>query len=89
MLRFNQLGIKVDVVFVDPPRKGLDESFINSLLTLSPKKIVYVSCNCETLAKDLVLLSSKYNIDKIQPVDMFPMTHHVECITLLERKKDR
>ena len=86
MLRFNQLGIKVDVVFVDPPRKGLDESFINSLLTLSPKKIVYVSCNCETLARDLVLLSSKYNIDKIQPVDMFPMTHHVESVLLLTIK---
>ena len=57
-----------------------------SLLTLSPKKIVYVSCNCETLARDLVFLSSKYNIDKIQPVDMFPMTHHVESVLLLTIK---
>lgn len=87
MLRFNQTGIKPDVVFVDPPRKGLDETFINSLLVLAPKKVVYVSCNCETLARDLTLLSCKYDIKKIQPVDMFPMTHHVETVCALSLKK--
>ena len=72
-------------VFVDPPRKGLDERFVNTLLKLAPKKIVYVSCDPETLARDIKLLSSRYEIKGIQPVDMFPMTFHVEtAVSLLK-----
>ena len=75
-----------DCVFVDPPRKGLDEKFIKSLLRVSPKKIVYVSCDPETLARDINILKEKYEIKVIQPVDMFPMTFHVETIVGLYRK---
>lgn len=75
-----------DVVFVDPPRKGLDEKFINSLLRVSPKRLVYVSCDPETLARDINILSSKYEIKSIQPVDMFPFTFHVESVCCLELK---
>ena len=78
--------IHFDTVFVDPPRKGVDDKFINSLLKVSPKKIVYVSCEPETLARDAKILSEKYDIKVIQPVDMFPMTFHVETVVLLSRK---
>ena len=71
---------KYSTVFVDPPRKGLDQKFIDTLLRLEPKKVVYVSCDPETLARDLKLLSEKYEIKVVQPVDMFPMTFHVETI---------
>ena len=84
--RFVSEGKRFDVVFVDPPRKGLDEVFINSLLKSEPKKIVYVSCDPETLARDLALLEEKYEILKVQPVDMFPMTYHVETVVELSRK---
>lgn len=77
-----------DVVFMDPPRAGSDQTFLSSLITLSPKKIVYISCNPETQQRDLRYLISKgpYKVTKIQPVDMFPHTNHVECVALLERK---
>ena len=77
---------KMDVVFVDPPRKGCDENFLNALMKLSPKKIVYISCNPSTLARDLYSLKEKYNIEEIQPVDMFPHTYHVETIASLTLK---
>lgn len=77
---------KVDVLFMDPPRKGSDEKFLSSVLTLKPRKVVYVSCDPSTLARDVKYLSSHYQIEKIQPVDMFPMTYHVETIVLLSRK---
>ena len=77
---------KMDVVFVDPPRKGCDERFLSSIMKLSPKKIVYISCNPSTLARDLGILKEKYNIKEIQPVDMFPHTYHIETIALLEKK---
>ena len=72
-----------DVIFVDPPRKGLDEKFVNSLLESGASRIVYVSCDPETLARDLALLSKKYNIEFVQPVDMFPMTFHCETVVNL------
>ena len=84
--RFNLEKRVFDVVFVDPPRKGLDEKFANSLLETKPKKIIYVSCEPETLARDLSLLSKSYEIKKVQPVDMFPMTHHVETVACLRLK---
>ena len=80
-----------DCVFMDPPRKGSDKAFLDSLILLKPKRIVYISCNPETQVNDLkyLLSKNKYEIKEIQPVDMFPRTEHVECVTLLERKKDR
>ena len=77
-----------DVVFMDPPRSGADEKFLKSLLTLSPKKIVYVSCDPATLARDVKMLSSKYDVQSVSPVDMFPMTFHVENVVSLSYKKD-
>ena len=76
-------GVKFDCVFVDPPRKGLDDLFINSLLSVEPNRIIYVSCEPETLARDLKLLSKKYKIEEVQPVDMFPMTYHCETVVNL------
>ncbi len=77
---------KIDVLFMDPPRKGADEGFLRSVLKLSPKKIVYISCEPETLARDVKILSSRYDVISVQPVDMFPQTHHVETIALLSLK---
>ena len=80
---------KPDVVFMDPPRAGSDRKFLNSLIKMSPKKVVYVSCNPETLARDLAYLTqnSPYKAQKIQPVDMFPHTAHIETVVLLSHKK--
>lgn len=74
---------KADIVITDPPRAGMHEDVINTLLALEPAKIVYVSCNPSTQARDLQLLSTKYSIGKIQPVDMFPQTAHIENVALL------
>ena len=80
---------KPDVVFMDPPRAGSDTKFLDSLIKMSPKTVVYVSCNPETLARDLeyVTKNSNYKVRKIQPVDMFPHTAHVETVCLLSRNK--
>lgn len=78
---------KVDVLIMDPPRKGSDERFLNAAIKLSPKKIVYISCDPRTQVIDLKhLLSNGYQITAIQPVDMFPHTSHIETVTLLQRK---
>lgn len=83
-------GEKVEVVFMDPPRSGSDRKFLHSLLTLSPEKIVYVSCNPETLARDLACLTKRdYLVKKMQPVDMFPLTDSVEVVCLLENRRTR
>lgn len=74
---------KMDMVFLDPPRKGLDEPLIEALLKMEPPKIVYISCNPSTLARDLAMFKDKYEIKEVQPVDMFPHTYHVETIALL------
>lgn len=78
-------GWRPDVIIVDPPRTGLDEQLIKTILKVKPKKVVYVSCNPSTLAKDINVLSSKYKVEMIQPVDMFPQTSHVECVVLMSR----
>ena len=79
-------GEKVEVVLMDPPRSGSDRKFLHSLLTLSPEKIVYVSCNPETLARDLACLTKRdYLVKKMQPVDMFPLTDSVETVVLLSK----
>lgn len=75
-----------DVIFVDPPRKGLDNNTINNILKVLPNRIIYISCNPATLVRDLKLLEEKYEIKEIQPVDMFPYTSHVETISVLEQK---
>lgn len=83
-------GEKVEVVLMDPPRSGSDRKFLRSLLTLSPEKIVYVSCNPETLARDLACLTKRdYLVKKMQPVDMFPLTDSVEVVCLLENRRTR
>lgn len=80
-------GINIDALVVDPPRKGLDKSLINSIVKANPQKIVYVSCNPSTLARDLGYLAEKgYEVKEVQPVDMFPFTTHVECIVGMQRK---
>lgn len=79
-------GQHFDVVFMDPPRSGADERFLKSLSLLSPQKIVYISCNPSTLARDLkYLVRQGYQVRKLETVDMFPMTAHVECVCLLTR----
>lgn len=75
-----------DVVITDPPRAGMHEKLVNKLLEIEAPKIVYVSCNTATQARDIALLDEKYKVEKIQPVDMFPHTHHIECVVLLELK---
>ena len=77
-------GEKADVVFMDPPRAGSDERFLKSLIRLSPERVIYISCNPETLARDLRFLTTHgYKVRRIQPVDMFPHTNHVESVVLL------
>lgn len=79
---------KVDVVFMDPPRSGSTQEFMDAIVTLAPKRVVYVSCNPETQARDLKYITKKgYKVEKIQPVDMFPVTNHVETIVLMSRVK--
>ena len=80
-------GEKADVVITDPPRAGCSMKFLKSLLTLSPKRIVYISCNPETQARDLIILiKNGYKVTKIQPVDLFPHTNHIETVVRLERR---
>lgn len=73
-----------DVIITDPPRAGMHDDVIDCILSASPRRIVYVSCNPATQARDLSLLDSMYKVTKVQPVDMFPHTHHVENVVLLE-----
>jgi len=80
-------GWRPDVIIVDPPRSGCDARLLETMLKANAKKIIYVSCNPSTLAKDLHVLTKKYDIAYIQPVDMFPQTSHVECVTKLTLKK--
>lgn len=77
---------KPDVIITDPPRAGMHEKVVLQILKAEPRKIVYVSCNPATQARDIALLSEKYDVVKTQPVDMFPQTHHVENVALLHKK---
>lgn len=72
-----------DVIVVDPPRKGLDKTTIENIKKINPKKVIYISCNPATLVRDLIYLIENYEVQEIQPVDMFPFSHHVECCALL------
>ncbi|MBO0453447.1 23S rRNA (uracil(1939)-C(5))-methyltransferase RlmD [Candidatus Enterococcus murrayae] len=84
MSRWAREGIEPSVIFVDPPRKGLDEKFIEASVAVNPNKIIYISCNPATLARDLRRYEDLgYHAVKVQPVDLFPQTYHVESVTLL------
>ena len=86
MPRWAKEGLKTDVIFVDPPRKGLTPEFIDAAVETNPKKIVYISCNPATMVRDLQLFKEQgYDFDEIDPVDMFPQTPHVEAVAVLER----
>ncbi|MBQ8939500.1 MAG: 23S rRNA (uracil(1939)-C(5))-methyltransferase RlmD [Paludibacteraceae bacterium] len=78
-----------DIIITDPPRAGMHEDVVNVILNAEPKRIVYVSCNPATQARDLALLDAKYKVTKVQPVDMFPHTQHVENVVQLELKSER
>lgn len=84
----NEKNITADVVFIDPPRKGCDKVALDTLMKIKPKKIVYVSCNPATLARDLKNLETLYELKKIAICDMFPWTHHVECVSVLQLKQE-
>lgn len=87
MVAMAEKGEKPDVVFMDPPRAGSDKKFLSSVVKSGAKKVVYISCNPVTLERDLKYLTGNgYDVKKIQPVEMFPFTEHVECVCLLSRK---
>lgn len=86
--KLNSRGETPDVIIVDPPRKGLSAPLIDTIAQLCPKRVVYVSCDCATLARDIKIFGDKgYAAEKITPVDMFPRTAHVECVVLMSRKE--
>ena len=86
MVAMADKGQKMDVVFMDPPRAGSDEKFLSSVVKLGPKKVVYISCNPVTLERDLkYMVKHGYAVKKIQPVEMFPFTEHLETVCLLQR----
>ena len=86
MTNLADAGEKIDVVFMDPPRSGSDEAFLQSVCRLSPDKVVYISCDPQTQKRDLaVLRAGGYHVREIQPVDMFPQTAHIETVCLLSK----
>ena len=78
---------KPDVIITDPPRDGMHKDVIEQILKIAPQKVVYVSCNSATQARDLALMDEQYKVTKVRPVDMFPQTHHVENVVLLEKRQ--
>ena len=86
LTEWNKEGFTPDVLTVDPPRTGLGESLLKTIMKVQPKRFVYTSCNPSTLAKDLQQLTKIYNVQYIQPVDMFPQTAQIEAVCLLEHK---
>ena len=84
MAELAEEGQSVDVVFMDPPRQGSDRAFLISLVRLTPKRVVYISCNPETQARDVeFLVKNGYAVSSILPVDMFPHTNHVEAVIMM------
>lgn len=83
----NKKNIVPTAIIVDPPRKGLDDKTIQNILKIKPEKLVYISCNPATMVRDLSKMEEIYNINRIQPVDMFPFTKHVECVAVLNLKR--
>ncbi|MEG6566404.1 23S rRNA (uracil(1939)-C(5))-methyltransferase RlmD [Thermoanaerobacterium saccharolyticum] len=83
-------GLKPDIAVFDPPRRGLDKDVVEASIKMNPEKIIYVSCNPTTLARDLRIFEDNgYKTKKVQPVDMFPYTHHVECVVLMTNVKNK
>jgi 23S rRNA (uracil1939-C5)-methyltransferase len=87
--RMAKEGKRLDVVFMDPPRKGSDERFLSSLLKMKPDRIVYISCNPLSLARDLAFIKDAYDVEDVQPVDLFPETGHVETVVRLTLRDDK
>lgn len=85
--QFFRANGRPDVIITDPPRAGMHEDVVKAISEAAPEKIVYISCNPATQARDIFLLSDRYKVEKVQPVDMFPHTHHVENVVLLIRKQ--
>jgi 23S rRNA (uracil1939-C5)-methyltransferase len=85
---FVEMHGKPDIVITDPPRAGMHPDVVQAILKIGARKVVYVSCNPATQARDLLLLQIGYHVVEIQPVDMFPHTHHVENVILLERRSE-
>lgn len=84
--RWYQEGVRADVIVVDPPRKGCDPVLLDTVVKMNPKRLIYVSCNSATLARDAKYLQEKgMKVSEVQPVDMFPQTSHVECVTLMSK----
>ena len=81
-----KLNNNIDVMVVDPPRKGMEINVVNTIINVCPEKIIYISCNPATLARDVKLLSDKYNVVEIEPYDMFPQTSHIETFAVLRKK---
>ena len=88
MERAAAAGETYDVVFMDPPRSGSSETFLRSLMRLAPQRVVYISCNPETLARDLNVLKKAYRVEKMRGVDMFPWAGHVETVVLMSRANE-
>ena len=85
--QYEKNKVYADVIVVDPPRKGCDEQCLNTIITMAPKRVVYVSCNPETLARDMEFLKKHgYSMKKGVAVDMFPWTGHIETVVLMSRK---
>ena len=90
MVNYAEEGNKADIVFMDPPRAGSTEEFMNAVKKLSPSRVVYVSCDPNTLARDLEYFEKiGYKVRKVQPVDMFPFTMHVETVVLLSQLRQK
>ena len=83
---FIEANGKPDIIITDPPRDGMHKDVVQQIINIAPKKVVYVSCNSATQARDLALMDEFYKVIKVQPVDMFPQTHHVENVVLLEKR---
>lgn len=81
-------GVHFDAVIMDPARAGADKQFLRALTAIKPERVVYISCNPVTLARDLKTLTKNYNVECIQPFDMFPFTRHVECVVSMSRKSE-
>jgi 23S rRNA (uracil1939-C5)-methyltransferase len=85
LLKLASAGARPDVIFLDPPRAGLGRKAIEGVLKLGPRTVIYTSCNPATLARDVALLAGRYRAEEFLPVDMFPMTTHIECVGKLSR----
>ena len=86
---FENRKLNPDIILVDPPRKGCSAETIQSIVKMKPSRVVYVSCDPATLARDLAAFEQKgYQCERLKPVDMFPRTAHVECVVLMSRVKD-